>query len=164
MDFIVREVANGRVVVDAEVLFTNRGEDPSTPFLVEIKARERDARLIADRQWMTLAPIHPGSTIVQNATIRIPDQYNYEVEAVLWREDVIVGRGTGYMLLAPSAKVSPGEQFVSRTIGTSTFVSSEQRIPPVEGAGGIPRQPGFTAPAALVSFGAVLYVWRRMHA
>jgi len=161
MDFIVREVADGRAVIEADIFFTNQGADPSPPFTVEVKARERDARLVADRQWTMLGSIRSGSTVMQNVTIHVPDQYNYEVEAVLWRDDVIIQSGTGYVSLAPNAKITAGEEFVTRSIETSKFVSTEQRSPPSPVSTGIPRQPGFTMPAALASLGVVLFLWRR---
>ncbi|MDD1674691.1 MAG: hypothetical protein LUQ13_03515 [Methanomicrobiales archaeon] len=164
MDFIVRGVTEGRAAIEADVFFTNQGTDPSPPFTVEIKAREKDARLVADRQWTMLGSIRSGSTVMQNVTITVPDQYNYEVEAILWRDDVIIQQGTGNVFLAPSAKIAAGEEFVTRTIETGKFVSAEQRTPPSSESAGIPRQPGFTLPGALASLGAVLYMWRRNHA
>lgn len=123
MDFIVRSVVQGRAAIGTEVSFTNEGSEPSLPLSIEIKARESDAGLLGDRQWTTLDSIRPGATVVRNVTLSVPDQYNYEVEAILWRGDVIVERGSRALLLAPNTtKERGGTEYTTRKIRTGEFV------------------------------------------
>jgi len=162
MDFIVRSVAQGRATIMAEVSFTNEGSEPSLPLSIEVKAREFDAGLLGDRQWTTLDPVRPGATVVRNVTLSVPDQYNYEVEAVLWRGDVIVERGSRPLLLVPNAtKESGGTEFTTRTIRTGEFV-----VPTDTGQStGLPaptRAPGFGAPLSLIGL-LSLFTLRRCH-
>lgn len=149
MDFIVRSVAQGRATIGAEVSFTNEGSEPNPPFSVEIKAREADAGLLGDRQWTTLDPIRSGATVVRNVTLSVPDQYNYEVEAVLWRGDVIVERGSRALLLAPNTtKERGGAAFTTHKIRTGDFVVPTDTGQPIE----------MPAPTMAPGFGGLLSV------
>lgn len=158
MDFLVRGVDNGRAIIEAAVYFTNRGVSASPDLSVEVKAREANARLIADRQWTTVEGIRPDGTVIRNVTLSVPDQYNYEVEVVLWRGDVIVERGTGRVALAPSTQISKDEQFVTTRIETSRFVTSE--TVPQPGATRPIATPGFGGPIAILAIAASLGYWR----
>jgi len=162
MDFIVRSVSGNTARVEADIYFTNRGSEPSPPLSVEIKAREEDARLTADRQWTTVDPVQPDMTVIANVTLAVPDQYNYEVPVVLWREGVIVGEATGYIRLRPVTMAAKDQQFVTRDIETGSFVPEEGRlavaIPP--GIDSTMRSPGFELPIVAGAF-LILAVFAR---
>ena len=161
MDFLVRGVENGRVRIEAEVQLTNQGDGPNPDLVVEIKAREADARLLADRQWTTVGAIRPGATVTRNVTLSVPDQHNYEVEAVLWSGDVIVERGSRSVNLAPNTTVPGGTEFTVRRIDTGEFVTARETgghvLVPVP-----TRTPGFGGPAVLLGL-ALVVLTRRWH-
>ena len=162
MDFLVRGVENGRVRIEAEVQLTNQGDGPNPDLVVEIKAREADARLLADRQWTTVGPVRPGATVTRNVTLSVPDQHNYEVEAVLWSGDVIVERGSRSVNLAPNATVTGGTAFTVRRIDTGEFVTARETGGPVP----VPvptRTPGFGGPAVLLGLALLVLARRRRH-
>ncbi|KAF5047248.1 hypothetical protein DSECCO2_462400 [anaerobic digester metagenome] len=160
MDFLVRGVTNGRALIEAEVQLTNQGTGPNPDLTVEVKAREVSARLLADRQWTTVGAVRPGSTVTRNVTLSVPDQHNYEVEAVLWSGDVIVERGSRSVNLAPNATVTGEQEFTVRRIDTGEFVTAREA--PVM----VPtptRTPGFDLAASIVGFAFALFGWRRYH-
>jgi hypothetical protein len=166
MDFMVKDVSDGRALIDVEIYFTNAGNQPSLPYDVEIRAREKDARLTADRQWVTVAEIPPESTVIRGVTITVPDQYNYEVDVLIWSNGTIVKEGQGLVQLRPGIAIPAGTQFTTRSIDTSAFVSKTQpAIQPLSAAGyPVPtRTPGFMAPAALIAAlaGGILILSRR---
>lgn len=160
MDFIVRSVTQGRVIIGAEIAFTNEGSEPNPPFSVEVKAREFDAGLLGDRQWTALDPIRPGETIIRNVTLSVPDQYNYEVEAVLWKGDMIVERGSRVLILAPNTtKEHEGMVFTTHRIRTGDFVVPSDTGRPIELP--IPTMaPGFSSLLAVIGL-CSLFVLRR---
>ena len=160
MDFLVRAVTNGRAQIDAEVQLTNQGTGPNPNLTIEIKAREASARLLADRQWTTLSAVRPGASVTRNVTLSVPDQHNYEVEAVLWSGDVIVERGSRSVNLAPNATVTGDREFTVRRIDTGEFITARETSPMVP----VPtRTPGFGVPASLAGFALALLGWRRYH-
>ncbi len=162
MDFLVRGVANGRAQIETEVQLTNQGTGPNPDLTVEIKAREASARLLADRQWTTVGAVRPGATVTRNVTLSVPDQHNYEVEAVLWSGDVIVERGSRSVNLAPNATATGGQEFTVRKIDTGEFITARETgaMVPVP----VPtRTPGFGVPASLAALALVLLGWRRNH-
>ena len=165
MDFLVKEVTGGQAVVDVGIYFTNTGDEPSRPYDVEIRAREKDARLTADRSWARLEEIPPESTVISYTTITIPDQYNYEVDVMLWRNGTIVKEGQGLVQLHPGTAVSNGKQFTTRTIDTGVFVTktpSDYRSMEVIPYPQATRTPGFGLLAILaVLAGGVLVLPRR---
>jgi hypothetical protein len=166
MDFMVKGVSDGRALIDVEIYFTNTGNQPSLPYDVEIRAREKDARLTADRQWVSVAEIPPESTVIRGATITVPDQYNYEVDILIWSNGTIIKEGQGLVQLRPGTTIPAGTQFTTRSIDTSAFITKTQSdIQPLSASGypaAMARTPGFEALAALAAVaGGILILARR---
>jgi hypothetical protein len=162
IDFIVKGVSNGRATIESDIYFTNEGRDPSGAYDVEVRARETDAHLIADKQWTKIDPVNPETTVIKGVELSVPDQYNYVVEVLLWRDQVIMKRGEGTVLLRPGSTLSGGEYFVTKKIETSQFIPETPlpTQPPYAGMG--PKaQPGFEIAAALAGIGGALVVRRR---
>jgi PGF-CTERM protein len=105
--------------------------------------------------------IQPDATRVSSVSLSVPDQYNYVVEVLVWKNDTIVKRGEGYVRLRPGMMVKNDTQFVTRQIETSKFVGESGYSYPMP----VPttKSPGFGAPLALVALGslAVLVHLRR---
>lgn len=161
MDFLIKGVSDDRATIEADIYLTNQGDEPSPRLTAEVKAREVDARLIADKQWAVVEEIRPGATSMKNITLSVPDTYNYDVEVVLWREDVIIGRGTGRVALAPSAIVGEGERFVTREIETGKFVAAPTMTRSASEGGGAPtRAPGFAGLCAIMALLIGAACWR----
>jgi hypothetical protein len=162
IDFIVKGVGGGRATIQSDIYFTNEGEEISSPYEVEVRAREMDAHLIADKKWTSVDPMMPETTTIRGVELSIPDQYNYVVEVLLWKDQVIVKRGEGSVLLRPGSTLPAGERFMTKTIETSRFIAETPfpTQPPYAGVG-TKAQPGFGIAAALASLGAALVAWRR---
>ena len=102
-----------------------------------------------------MSAVRPGSTVTRNVTLSVPDQHNYEVEAVLWSGDVIVERGSRSVNLAPNATVTGGTEFTVRRIDTGEFVTDRETGGPVS----VPvptATPGFGWPAVLLGLALTL--------
>jgi hypothetical protein len=162
IDFIVKSVEGGRAVVQADIYFTNKGGETSGTYDVEVRARELDARLIADKKWTSVGNIAPDATLIQGVTLAVPDQYNYVVEVLLWKDQVIVKRGEGRVLLRPGTTLGEGERFVSRSIETSRFIA-ETPFPTLlpEGYASARPTPGFEGILAGIALAAVAVLGRR---
>lgn len=162
IDFIVKGVNNGKAIIESDIYFTNQGSQQTGAYDVEVRAREMDAHLIADKQWTRIDSIPPDATTIKGVELSVPDQYNYIFEVILWRDQVIMKRGEGTVLLRPGSTLAGGEHFVTKKIETSRFIAETPlpQAPSYQGA--VPKaQPGFEAAAALAGLGAVIVAWRR---
>ena len=161
IDFLVKKVSGDKVTIQTDIYFTNDNRVPSGAFDIEVKAKEEDARLLADKQRAHVESIQPDATRVSSVALSVPDQYNYVVEVLVWKNDTIVKRGEGNVRLRPGMMVKNDTQFVTKKIETSQFVGES-------GYAGSPapyatKSPGFGAPLVLVALGslAVLVHLRR---
>lgn len=154
IDFLVKKVAGDRATIQTDIYFTNDNRVPSGAFDIEVKAKEEDARLLADKQRAHIESIQPDATRVSSVALSVPDQYNYIVEVIVWKNETIVKRGEGSVRLQPGMQVSKDTQFVTKKIETSKFVGEEGYQP---SSYGIPvtRSPGFGAPLVLAAIGAL---------
>ena len=164
MDFQVRKVENGKVLIENDIYLTNEGRETSRDFRMLVKVRELDAGLLADKVWTGTGKIRPQTTVIRSVNVTMPDQYNYAVEVLIWNNDTIVKRGEDYIQLSPEIKVKDETQTAVRKIETSEFESSEERelFPEEEYAMEEEAAPGFGLflSAVLMCF-AVLFRSRR---
>jgi len=161
MDFRVREVNSGRVLVESDIYLTNEGRENSQDLRMLVKTREMDAGLLADKIWTQTGEIKPESTVIRSVNLTIPDQYNYIVEVLIWNNDTIVKRGEGYIQLNPTVEIRDKNTTETRKIQTSEFGVSEtmeeapeEGYPEEEG----PATPGFSLPlSAILLFSAAIF-------
>jgi len=163
IDFLVKSVNSGRAVIQTDIYFTNENPVANGPFEIEVKAKEADAHLLADKQRTRLESLRPEATTVTSVTLSVPDQYNYVFEVLVWKDDVIVKRGEGLVQLRPGTTISTGTQFVTKKIETSKFVTDVNLPSPVAGIQPYPtRSPGFAGPLAILAICSIaLLVIRR---
>jgi hypothetical protein len=152
MDFRVREVNSGRVLVESDIYLTNEGRGTSQDLRMLVKAREMDAGLLADKIWTQTGEIKPESTVIRSVNLTVPDQYNYIVEVLIWNNDTIVKRGEGYIQLNPTVEIRDKNTTETRKIQTSEFEVSEiMEETPDEG---YPEEeaatPGFSLPLSAI--------------
>ncbi|WP_440954133.1 DUF7490 domain-containing protein [Methanosarcina sp. Mfa9] len=129
MDFQVRKVENGKVLIENDIYLANEGRETSQDFRMLVKVRELDAGLLADKVWTRTGKIRPQTTVIRSVNLTMPDQYNYAVEVLIWNNDTIVKRGEDYIQLSPEIKIKDETQTAVRKIETSDFESSEDREP-----------------------------------
>ncbi len=155
IDFLVKKVSGDCVDIQTDVYFTNDNRVESGPFEIEVKAKEEDARLLADKQRASVASILPDAKRVSSVTLSVPDQYNYVVEVLVWKNETIVKRGEGNVRLRPGMQVDKNTQFVTKQIETSKFVQNTGSA----GASPAPyptmKSPGFAAPLVFGALGSL---------
>lgn len=145
MDFIVKGTGSGTATIQADVYVANGGRSESGPVIVEVKAKELNAGLTADKQQATLESIAPEKMRVASVPVKVPDQYNYRIEVLLWRDGAVVKRGEGIVRLRPETLLGNDSRIVTNNIETSKFVVSDDRMV-ASPYGGIPaatKSPGF---------------------
>ena len=164
MDFLVREVDGGRVVIQTDLYLTNEGTAASGDYQMLIKAREMDARLLADKEWMQTGSIKPETTVIRSLNLTVPNHYNYVVEVLIWSNDTIVKRGEDYVQLKPQMTIDVGTQIETKHIETSDFIVPEEVMKESVWYGdGTPMEeaPGFGILLAIASILLVVLMQRR---
>jgi hypothetical protein len=162
IDFIVRGVDNGRVVIQNDIYLTNEGTGVSGDYEMLIKAREMDARLVVDKVWTRTGKIEPEATIIKSVNLTVPDQYNYAVEVIIWDNDTIVKRGEDYVQLNPAVEIEKGSTIETKQIETSEFVVEEPLPEAYESPGLVAEEPGFGILLAIASILLVAILRRKV--
>ena len=146
MDFRVKEVKDGKVLVENDIYLTNEGRETSKDFRLLVKVREMDTGLLADKVWTHTGEIRPEATVIQSVNLTMPDQYNYIVEVLIWNNDTIVERGEGYIQLNPIIEVKDKNTTQTREIQTSEFenVVETGMVPEEESTAEKSSTPGFS--------------------
>ncbi|WP_321419809.1 PGF-CTERM sorting domain-containing protein [uncultured Methanomethylovorans sp.] len=166
MDFLVRKVVGNNVVIETDVYLTNSGSLATEDYKMLVKAREMDARLIADKVWTTTGLIGPEETVVRSVNLTVPDNYNYVVEVLIWKDNVLVKRGEDYVQLNPQKVIDKNKTVESKDIVTSDFIVETPTMPgempaynetPYEGT----QTPGFGSGLAIISLIAAFFIFRR---
>ncbi|MEZ5335730.1 MAG: hypothetical protein R2741_11070 [Methanolobus sp.] len=165
IDFIVKGVNEGSVTLGNDIYLKNDGAQTTDDYRILVKAREMDARLIADKEWINSGEIDPEETIIRSVELTVPDNYNYVVEVSVWKDNVVVRTGEDYVQLNPEVVIDRDEQVQNKNIDTNDFVVendewaydevTEETVYAEEEA------PGFTAILVAISLITALLVVRR---
>jgi hypothetical protein len=159
IDFLVKKVAGDRATIQTDIYLTNNNRAPSGAFDIEVKAKEEDAKLLADKQRARVESIQPDATRVSGVILSVPDQYNYVVEVLIWKNETIILRGEGSVRLRPGVQVAKDTQFVTKQIETSKFVQEPAGSPGYASAVPQPyatmKSPGLSAPLVLIALSAL---------
>lgn len=71
-------------------LVTNGGDDPVDDIDLRVVLRQAESNVVAAETTESVGELRPGRTQSVATTVDVPDGYNYYVDAVLVRDDVIV--------------------------------------------------------------------------
>lgn len=167
VDFLVKKVRGTNVIIENDIYLTNSGSDVSENYKMLVKAREIDTRLIADKIWTTTGIIGPEETIIRSVNLTVPDNYNYAVEIIIWKDNTIVKRGEDYVQLNPQKVIDKDKTIESKDIVTRDFVvETSPTVPGEEVPYEAPHEetPGFCSVLAIISIVAALFIIRRKSA
>jgi PGF-CTERM protein len=91
VSFTVADVSDNRTTLALSAALTNAGDAPSGKDLeVTFVLRQAESNIVADRTTVAVDPIRPGRTATVDAEVTVPSEYNYYVDVVLWKDDVVV--------------------------------------------------------------------------
>jgi PGF-CTERM protein len=165
VEFTIADVEGNRTTLNVSTYLTNEGDDAESGFRLVLKARQADSGIVATEASVPVGALDPGRTATATARLTVPSDYNYYLDAVLWRDGVVVGTARTAANLDPTETISVNE--TRRDVGLE--VSDFERG---DGAGGVPDrtpagtptgagQPGFGVLAALVALLAATTLLRR---
>jgi PGF-CTERM protein len=128
-------------------------------------ARQVESNVIADRATVSVDQIDPGRTVTPTAVLEVPTDYNYYLDGILLKDDVIVGTATAGAMLDPNRPVPKNETREEVEFEAGDFDSStpeperdaDGARPTTVGASG----PGFGVAAALAALLALAAAFSR---
>jgi PGF-CTERM protein len=167
VSFQVVETGEERATLRVSASLTNRGDDPSGDLRVEMILRQADSNIVAARESVPVGTIRPGRTAEATANVTVPASYNYYVDVVLWKDDVLVDSARGAANLDPTETIRVNETRREVELEVSDFESRRgggTSTPAPERAGTVSSAPGFGVGVAVVALLAVALLTRRWSA
>jgi PGF-CTERM protein len=151
------ETGNNRTTLETQTWLTNRGDESAGGLELVVRARQVESNLIADRATVEIGEIRPGRTATPTVDLAVASNYNYYLDAILYRDGVIVGTATSPAMLDPTRPVPENTtreevDFDAGDFTGSTPTPRREADTPVMTAS---RGPGFGALAAMVALLAV---------
>ena len=170
----VREADNQTATLSISMSVTNRGDAASEPLDLRVLLRQSESNVIADEASETVGEVRPGRTDTVTATVEVPANYNYYVDAALWSDDVLIDETQGVANLNPRETISANETVEEVEFAVEDFSRGSDGDDASGGADGADRAdrgadgdsagdstPGFGPVVALVALVAAALVVRR---
>jgi PGF-CTERM protein len=163
--FAVDGTSGDRTTLALQFGLTNTGDDRPENLRVTVTLRQADSNIVANRTSVPVGSIRPGRTETVEAGLTVPSEYNYYIDAVLWKDGVVVDSARGAANLDPTETISVNETERDVELRVSDFTRGDEEAdrPRPEGTG-MPTAgggPGFGVGAALLALLAAALLARR---
>ena len=153
-----------RTTLRVAASLTNGGRTASEDLRVEYVVRQADSNLVAARASTDVGTIESGRTVDAAATVTVPAEYNYYVDAALYRDGVLVDTARSVANLDPTERIAANETRREVEFEVSDFEGggSPTRTPSYgESTATETGTPGFTAVVCAVALLAAALLARR---
>jgi len=122
------ETVNNRTRLSVSAALTNTGDTAAGDVTLRLRARQVESNVIAADARQRVGSIRPGRTVWQNATMTVPSEYNYYVDAFLLKDGVVVDTALGVANLDPTRVVEANETREAVEFDTGDFTGPETDI------------------------------------
>ena len=109
IQYRIRSADGERATLNVSTYLTNAGSSPSENMRLEIQARQADSNIVAAERTVQVGGVGPGETVRPSTTLTVPSEYNYYLDAVLWKDGTIVATATSAANLDPTETISVNE-------------------------------------------------------
>ena len=123
IEYAIESTTDERATLEVASYLTNTGDDPESDLELGVKARQSESNIVADSATVDLSTIGPGTTASPSVELEVAQEYDYYLDAVLWRDGTIVGTDRAVANLGPGA-LSLEETDEERGLEVSDFTSS----------------------------------------
>ena len=106
IEYAIDSTTADRTTLNVSTYLTNGGDTPSEDVRLVVKARQADSNILAAERVISVGQIPPGTTATPHTTLSVPADYNYYLDAVLWKDDVIVTTARSAANLDPSETIA----------------------------------------------------------
>ncbi|MFB6112826.1 MAG: PGF-CTERM sorting domain-containing protein [Halodesulfurarchaeum sp.] len=157
ISYTIADADGNHTTLNTSVYLTNRGNANTGDLRLLLIARQAESNIVASRQVIALGEIEHGETVTPSATLTVPSGYNYYLDAVLWKNGVIVGTARSVANLDPKRRIAVNQTVEDVGLQVSDF--EEGQVPavdrpspePTPGAPTGTQTPGFGIGTALVA-------------
>ncbi|OLZ39941.1 hypothetical protein A6E15_02620 [Natrinema saccharevitans] len=118
--YSIESTTDERATLAVDSYLTNTGDDPESDLELEVVARQSGSNVVADAATVDLSTIEPGKTASPTAELTVPAEYDYYLDAVLWRDGTIVSTDRSVANLGPGS-LSVNETTASGGLEVSDF-------------------------------------------
>lgn len=152
----VARAGDDEVTLNVSAYLTNGGGDATGDLSVQFVLRQAESGIVAARTRVPLGAVAAQHTVTPSALVTVPDGYNYYVDAILWRDGVVVDSARGVANLDPGRSIRVNRSGAGSGLQVSDFerAGDDAGGPPGEPSGTEVRSPGFGAVAALLALAA----------
>jgi PGF-CTERM protein len=147
----VVDAGDNETTLRVTTTLTNEGESDSEGLELSVVLRQAESNLVASRSRTEVTPVRSGRTATVDTTVTVPAEYNYYVDVVLWKDDVLVDSVRGVVNLDPTRTISVDERREEVNISVGDFEEDPEPRPTAAQDATSSGAPGFTAVAALAA-------------
>lgn len=131
LSFTIAEADAGenRTRLDLAAALTNRRDDASEDLSVTFVLRQADSNVVAARETVSVGDIRQGRTSTVEASATVPSAYNYYVDAMLWKDGVLVDSAGSVATLDPTETLEADRTRTEVEFDASDFESNRETAP-----------------------------------
>ncbi|MGM0591753.1 MAG: DUF7490 domain-containing protein [Halobacteriota archaeon] len=127
VSYSIAEAGSNRTTLALSASLTNGGDAPSEDLEVTFVLRQAESNIVAARQSAPVGDIRPGRTETVDAEVSVPSEYNYYIDAILWKDGVVVDTAQSAANLDPTRTLSVNETETEVELRVSDFESEDDR-------------------------------------
>ncbi len=164
VSFSVADAGENRTTLALDASLTNGGDAASEDLSVTFVLRQADSNIVAARKTAPVGGVGPGRTASVSAEAAVPSEYNYYIDVVLWKDDVMVDTARSAANLNPTESISVNQTEREVELRVSDFETNDDggRTSGSEGTETTTaNQPGFGPGVAAAALLAVALLARR---
>jgi PGF-CTERM protein len=151
VQYAIDDVENNRTTLAVSTYLENQGDEPAGDLRLVVQARQAESNIVAARAETVVGTADPGNTVAPETTLTVPTGYNYYLDAVLWKDGVVVGTARSAANLDPTETISVNETRRSTGLKVGDFDQSDD-----SGSGGPEETGAPTTASAGPGFGVVV--------
>ncbi|MFB6130615.1 MAG: PGF-CTERM sorting domain-containing protein, partial [Salinigranum sp.] len=100
------DAGDNRTTLAVDAALTNGGDAPAGNLRVTLVLRQADSNIVAARESAPVDSIGPLETRTVGANVTVPTGYNYYIDAILWRGNVVIDTARTAANLDPKRPIS----------------------------------------------------------
>jgi PGF-CTERM protein len=159
IEYSIDDATGNRTELAVSGYLTNTGDTPSEDLRLTLTARQIDSNVVADRAEIQVEQIDAGQTVTPGTTLTVPENYNYYLDAILWKEGVIIGTARSAAQLDPTQTIPENSTTRESDFAAGDFVSDggqTRDTPTPDGSFDSGDGPGFGAGTVLIALLALV--------
>lgn len=132
IEYTIADAGANRSTLSVSTHLTNAGASTAENLELVVTARQVDSGIVADEQSVQVDGIGAGETVTPEATVTVPDQYNYYLDAVLWADGTLLETARSGASLDPTETVPVNETERTLQLDVGEFERGDAPLEPTQ--------------------------------